>query len=301
MVQTEGIEIPRAMLHGLSQSPPQKGPVLRGDVPDSVEDVIEVPVPLAGADDDDVHILYVDDNTELTELTKTYLEGSDEAFSVMTATNAVEAIELLQNEEFDCVVSDYDMPNTDGIELLHIVRETHANLPFILFTAKGAEDVASEAFAAGATDYMQKGVGSDQYEILADRIQRAVDQYRTQQQVWNALSWYRTLVEQNFAGVFIVQDGEFVFVNQRLADILGYCRRELAGRVPTALASGPEGEARLRELAEFDRTPGKTFHVEATVSTSDGETLPVEIRGGVIHHDGEFGCIGLFWRRHDVC
>lgn len=299
MAQTDGIELTRAMLHRLSQSGRQERPVLRSDLPESVADAIEVPVPLAAAEDDDgVCILYVDDNEELTELTKTHLEASEEDFSVVTATNAVEALELLQEQSFDCVVSDYDMPNTDGIELLQIVRETHANLPFILFTAKGAEDVASEAFAADATDYMQKGIGSDQYSILADRIQRAVDQYRTQQQFWNALSWYRTLVEQNFAGVFIVRDGEFAFVNQRLASMLGYHQSDLAGRAPTELASGPEDETPLRQVADFDESPGGTFHLEATVSTCGGEDLPVEIQGGVVRHDGEFRCIGMLWRRH---
>ncbi|MFW5938625.1 MAG: PAS domain S-box protein, partial [Halanaeroarchaeum sp.] len=51
--------------------------------------------------------------------------------------------------------------------------------PFILFTGKGSEDVASDAIAAGVTDYLQKERGSGQYTVLANRIENAVDQYRT--------------------------------------------------------------------------------------------------------------------------
>lgn len=298
MVESQGIELTKAILHGTHHKTARERPVLRGNLPESVDDAIEVPIPLAGPQtDESIRILYVDDDADLTEVTKIYLEQECETFDVVTKTNAVEAIEALQGDEFDCIVSDYDMPNTDGIEFLTIVRETHPNLPFILFTAKGAESIASEAFSAGATDYMQKDVGSGQYEILADRIHNAVEQYRKQQYFWNALSWYQKLVEQNFAGVFIVQDGEFFFVNQKLGEMLECYQSDLIGTEPTDLASTPEDEAQLRQLAEFERTPGKTFHLEATVSTHEGVDLPVEIQGGVMHHDDEFGCIGLVWQR----
>ncbi len=51
----------------------------------------------------------------------------------------------------------------DGIEFLEAVREGHRDLPFILYTGKGSEEVASDAISAGVTDYLQKGSGTDQY------------------------------------------------------------------------------------------------------------------------------------------
>ncbi len=298
MLESQGIELSKAMLHGIPRSAVEEQPILRGNLPESVDEAIDVPLPLAGCEGNEgIRILYVDDNPELTELTKIYLEKKCEECTVITTTNAVEAIEKLQDGEFDCVVSDYDMPNTDGIELLKIVRETQPNLPFILYTAKGAESVASEAFSAGATDYMQKDVGSDQYEVLAGRVRNAVEQYRMQQQFWNALSWYQKLVEQNVAGVFIVQDGEFFFVNQKLADMLEYYQSDLVGTSPVELASTPEDKARLQELVEFERNPEGTFHIGATVSSRTGTEIPVEVQGGVIHHEDGFGCVGLFWRQ----
>jgi PAS domain S-box-containing protein len=76
-------------------------------------------------------------------------------------------------------VSDYEIPGQNGIQFLDTVREDHPELPFILFTGKGSEAVASEAIARGVTDYLQKDSGVEQFELLANRIRNAVSQYRT--------------------------------------------------------------------------------------------------------------------------
>lgn len=65
------------------------------------------------------------------------------------------------------------MPGMNGIEFLESVRAIDEDLPFILFTGKGSEEVASEAISAGVTDYLQKQSGTDQYTILANRITNA--------------------------------------------------------------------------------------------------------------------------------
>ena len=294
------VEISRSALHGNRRSVAEYSPLFRGNVPGSVDDAIEVPVPLAGYEQDqEIRVLHVDDNSELTKLTKLYLEEAGEEFTVVSATNAVEGLELFQSQEFDCIVSDYEMPNTDGLELLEIVRETHPNLPFILFTAKGNETIASEAFGAGATDYMQKEIGSSQYDVLAERVRSAVDQYRMQQQFWNALSWYHQLVEQDLLGVFVVEGGEFLYVNERFTELVGYRSSELVGRRPTDLASTSADEERLATLEEFAPCPEETFHLNVTVRGRDGTDIPVEIQGGTVHQDDSSGCIGIFWERND--
>ena len=122
----------------------------------------------------EIQILHVDDDPSITDLTGTFLEREDERFTVETATSADEGLENITDRPPDCVVSDYNMPGTDGIEFLQAVREEYPDLPFILFTGKGSEAVASDAIAAGVTDYLQKGSGTEQYELLANRIRNAV-------------------------------------------------------------------------------------------------------------------------------
>jgi len=139
--------------------------------------------------------LHVDDDPEFTDLTATMLEESYEQFQVETATSGREGIDRVSSETFDFVVSDYEMPGVDGIEFLKTVRENHPDLPFILFTGKGSESVASDAIAAGATDYLQKTGGVEQYDLLANRVANAVEQYREKQRR-ERLEGIRTIVNQ---------------------------------------------------------------------------------------------------------
>ncbi|MFC6988998.1 PAS domain S-box protein [Haloplanus sp. GCM10025708] len=128
-----------------------------------------------------IHILHVDDDLSFADTAARLLEREDDRFIVETVTDPGEGMDILSTSEFDCIVSDYEMPQTDGIEFLKAVREDHPELPFILFTGKGSEDVASDALSAGATDYLQKGSGTDRYELLANRIQNSVEQYHNKQ------------------------------------------------------------------------------------------------------------------------
>jgi len=292
------VEITRSALRGGRRAARERPPLFRGNLSEPIdEETIEAPVPVAASmDGREVRVLHVDDDPEFNDLTSTFLERIDEGFSLVSVTSAVEALGRLQDGEFDCIVSDYEMPNTNGIEFLEIVREQYPDLPFILLTGKGSEEVASEAIAAGVTDYMQKGSGTDRYEVLANRIRNAVDRYRTRQQFWQALSWYRRLVEQDLTGVFIVQDREFVYVNERLADIFEYSQSELVGESPLVLADDAN-EGTLSEIVELDEPHDETFQVEFTGVRPDGTEVPVEVHGGRIQYDGAPGCIGILWDR----
>jgi PAS domain S-box-containing protein len=123
-------------------------------------------------------VLHVDDEPRFGELTRTFLERENEQFVVETVTSADAGLERVDDCPPDCVVSDYNMPGMDGLAFLQAVRDTHPDLPFILFTGKGSEEVASDAIAAGVTDYIQKGSGSERYALLANRIENAVESRR---------------------------------------------------------------------------------------------------------------------------
>ncbi|GGL45299.1 hypothetical protein GCM10009037_30920 [Halarchaeum grantii] len=130
-----------------------------------------------------IDVLHVDDDLSFGELVATFLERENEEFTVTTETSVTDGLKVLNHERPDCIVSDYEMPEQDGLDFLKQVRDTYPELPFILYTGKGSEEVASDAISAGATDYLQKQSGTDQYTLLANRIRNAVDRYHSQSEL----------------------------------------------------------------------------------------------------------------------
>ncbi len=112
---------------------------------------------------------HVDDDPDLGDVVAVHLEQPHGNLSVCTERSAADGLERLSEHTFDCVVSDHDMPGMGWLGFLKVVREEYDELPFILFTGKGSEEVASDAISAGVTDYLQKGMGTDQYAVLAPR------------------------------------------------------------------------------------------------------------------------------------
>ncbi|MEN6443980.1 MAG: PAS domain S-box protein [Methanoregula sp.] len=130
-----------------------------------------------------ISVLYVDDESALLDVSKAYLERTHE-FAVTTATSAPAALELIKSNGIQAIVSDYQMPGMDGIEFLKKLRATEKNLPFILFTGKGREEVAIQAFENGADSYLQKGGDpKSQFAELMHKIKEAVEHRHADMQV----------------------------------------------------------------------------------------------------------------------
>jgi two-component sensor histidine kinase/DNA-binding NarL/FixJ family response regulator len=131
-----------------------------------------------------ISVLYVDDEPDLLEIGRLYLERK-KAFRVDTARSVGEAKEKLAAERFDVIVSDYQMPESDGIEFLKFVRVQYRNVPFILFTGKGREEVVIAAINHGADFYLQKGGNPEaQFAELGQKIRIAAEKHLAEEALW---------------------------------------------------------------------------------------------------------------------
>ena len=223
-----------------------------------------------------IRILHVDDDPHFAELVADVLEREDDRLTVETAASADAGMERLAEREFDCVVSDYDMPRTDGIEFLGRVREVCPDVPFMLFTGKGSEAVASDAVSAGVTDYLQKQSNTSQYELLANRITNAVEQTRAEQRAATTERQYTDLFEN--APVMHVtasdEDGTPVIrgCNDHFAARLGYDREAVVGCGIAEFYT--EASAAKLDEGGYRRALRGEFGVEErTLVARDGETI----------------------------
>ncbi|EMA58300.1 hybrid sensor histidine kinase/response regulator [Halorubrum lipolyticum] len=125
-------------------------------------------------------VLVVDDEPGAADLAATHVERLVDGVETVTRTAPADALAVVRDQRVDCVVSDYNMPGSDGLELLEEVRSIDPGLPFVLFTGRGSEEIASEAISAGVTDYLQKGGGRDRYEMLANSVENALNRRRAE-------------------------------------------------------------------------------------------------------------------------
>jgi len=219
-----------------------------------------------------VRILHVDDDRDLRELTVSFLEREDDRFTVDTASNAAEGLEHLSGKSYDCIVSDYDMPKQDGIEFLHSVREEYPDLPFILYTGKGSEEVASEAISAGVTDYLQKESGTDQYTVLANRIANAVEHNRSQQLVERSERRLREIIDSIPQLLYVVdEDGTYRIANDTLAEFHDTGVEDIEGSHVTDVLHDPAAERFLEHLQTTLEAGHEKEFSEVELSTETGD------------------------------
>lgn len=227
-----------------------------------------------------IRVLHVDDEPDFAELTADFLEQKHDGFTVTTETDANRALDRLDTTEFDCIVSDYNMPSMNGLEFLEVVREEFPDRPFILFTGKGSEEIAADAISAGVTEYLQKETGTDQYTVLANRIQNAVSQHRTEQQYEETRAWYQTILQHSSDYVMIADgNGTVQYVTPPIERVMGYEPKEIIGAGSFDFVHEDDIADAMDTLSEIATQPDREQTVEFRAQHDDGSWRWLEVRG----------------------
>jgi PAS domain S-box-containing protein len=215
-------------------------------------------------------ILHVDDEPDFLALTKAILERENENFSIEGSTSAEEGVELLKGGKYDVVISDYKMPGMDGLELLQNLRQSGNNIPFIMFTGKGREEVAMEALNKGANYYLQKGVDVESmFGPLAHAIKEVVEKKRAEESLRESEERLSAIFEGAQDAIFTKdRGGHYIHVNPACASLFELTVEGMIGKTDFDIFP-PEVAQHTRE--KIDRKvleKGETVFLEDTKPTA---------------------------------
>ncbi len=167
-------------------------------------------------------VLYVDDEPVLLEIVKIFLEKTKE-FSIDVTTSVMDVLKSEKLKSYDAIISDYQMPGMDGISFLKYVHTELGDIPFIIFTGKGKEEVVIAALNNGADFYITKG--SDprfQFDELANNIKKAVKRRQIREEYKNSAQRLSDLVNFLPDATFAIDlEGKVIAWNKAMEEMTG--------------------------------------------------------------------------------
>ena len=244
-------------------------------------------------------ILHVDDDLYILDVSKKILEIEGK-FEVDTALSVDEAFQKMGQKKYDAVISDYEMPRQDGLTFLKLLREQQNNIPFVLFTGKGREDVAIEALNLGSDAYISKiGDPETVYGELSDSLVKTIERKQSKKLLAESESKYRRLVENSLQGIVVAQGlpPRFVFANTAMGKITGYSPEELVALSPEKMTKMIHPDDRETFFNRFSQSlAGKETESIYQVRgiRKDGSTLWLEASAKLIEYNGQPAVQGMF-------
>lgn len=234
---------------------------------------------------DPIRVLYVDDEAGLLDIGRIFLENEG-AFAVDTLTSASEALELLNRERYDAIVSDYQMPEIDGIAFLKQLKASGNTTPFIIFTGRGREEVVIEAFNEGADFYLQKGGDPKvQFTELANKIRYAVTRRRAEEALFESQERTAEIIEFLPDATFAIStEGVVIAWNRAMEEMTGIRKDDMIGKGNHEYTIPFYGERRgqLLDLIDLDddEITAKYQYVKRNGTTLYAEVFTPALYGG---------------------
>jgi len=221
-------------------------------------------------------VLLVDDEPSMTDMMKVVLSNKAPHFSLSAANSGQECLEYLSTNKVDCIISDYQMPEMDGMELLKNIRTNGNKVPFIFFTGQGNEEVAREAFKEGANDYFTKSVGFAHFPRIINSVEQAVKQrFASEAHAKAEKEWEETF--NAIDDIVTIQNTDFVILraNKAACRILGAECKDIIGRKCYELFHGSSGPV--------DNCPGSALLKK--IAKSHPDDLPQNEHAVVLSHE----------------
>jgi len=186
-----------------------------------------------------IRVLHVDDDPLMLEISQQILTGIEPNLEIDQASCVDEAFKKISNNQYDVIVSDYEMPLKNGLQFLKELVEKKSEIPFILFTGKGREEVAIKALNLGASGYFNKQ-GSPQtvYGELAHGIKAVAERAMIKTLAKNAEEALKRtnervdrIIESITDGIAAVdKDWTLLYINEKMAKVAKLTAKQMVGK-----------------------------------------------------------------------
>ncbi len=199
-----------------------------------------------------IHVLHVDDDSSMLEISKQILMDIDN-FEIDHACCVEEAFKKLAVCNYDAVISDYEMPQKDGLQFLKELRNLNNEIPFILFTGKGREEVAIKALNQGANGYFNKqGSPETVYGELAYGIRTSFEHKKADEILRKNQAELNAIVTNAPLGIATSDSNmRFRSANEAFCRIVGYKEDELQKRSFRDITYPEDVEVSNKEMKEL--------------------------------------------------
>ncbi|OLS24487.1 MAG: Response regulator SaeR [Candidatus Heimdallarchaeota archaeon LC_3] len=217
-------------------------------------------------------IVHIDDQEMFLDVTKSFLSNKDENLEFINFENPEKAVDFLMDNKIDLIISDYQMPELSGLDVLKKIRESNIHTPFIFLTGKGREEVVIEALNLGADYYIQKGID---FNITMTELMNHVNKERKKklEQIKREKA-EKSLHESQEQLSFIVDNlleeigllrnegndkFKVVAVNKAFLENTGFLKEEVIGKVIEEFLPKEQAESVLQgfKIAIESRKPNK--------------------------------------------
>lgn len=241
------------------------------------------------------NILYIEDDLIDVMAFKRHFEREKLMYEYDIANTIEEAISFLNKEvKYDLILSDYQLPDGHAIDVLNLVKD----VPVIIVTGAGDEQMAVNALKNGAYDYITKDPVYGYLKVLPHTIQKAISHNSDKNKLITSEKRYRQLVES--ANDIIYESdtqGRFLFVNKLAIQFTGYSEMELLSMSIYELIDDPKISIFYKN--HFKNKAESTYH-EFELKRKDGSKLWVGQNIKALYDQNQEYIIGYFGVARDI-
>ena len=237
-----------------------------------------------GSSPEPITVLAVTADSRYADDAQAHLEQQGR-FRVRTAETMEGALEQYHTAAPDCIISDYTLPEADGLALLSAVRMQDPELPFFMFAENG-EDVVSRAIAAGVTDYFTAQEYRREWDTLGTLLSEAVMYYRSRPEQEPPEQRVRNVLDAAEETIAIARAGQCEFVNAAGVDLFGADEpTDLLGQQLEELLEAAPEEYLPPSAAQQPAEP-TVQRSETRARSPDGTLTPVSVTATPAEWDG---------------